>query len=86
MNSRGRPYDKIEFAWAIMYKANARCRPHVCYFYTSGLEARREANLLNRKDSILSGKWSVKRFRFYYRGSEIDAYEHDFERREKVRK
>ena len=79
------PYDRNQFMWGLMYQANRRCKPHVVRMYPRGRDAQREANYNNRYWEKEFGKnwcWQVKRFKFYYRGSEIDAYEHDWERTE----
>lgn len=79
------PYDKNQFMWGLMYQAHKGCKPHIVRMYPRGRDAQREANRTNtrwREQGFKDDCWSVKRFKFYYRGAEIDAYEHDWERTE----
>lgn len=82
----GQPYDKSHFMWGLMYRHRASSKPRVVRMYERGRDAQREANMINsrwEKEYGWKGHWSVKRFMFYFRGAEIDAYEHEWERLEK---
>lgn len=80
------PYDKSCFMWALTYKPNSRCKPHITQMYVNGNEAKREAYSINRRwkeQGMGENHWGVKRYMFRFRGEEIDAYEHSWERKEK---
>lgn len=82
----GHAYDKKGFFWAVMYRPNFRCKPHITCLYPRETEARQDVFHTNRRwkeQGFGDNKWSVKRFFFYFRGSEIDAYEHEWFRAEK---
>lgn len=80
----GKPYDSNSYYWALMYKPSGRGKAHIVCLYPKGNDARSEALRIN-KSPFWEGKnaWSVKRFHFYFRGTEIDAYAHEFQRIEK---
>lgn len=71
--------------WAVMYKPSGRAKPHITAMYPRGDDARRQVLGINRdweKQGFGGSHWSVKRFFFYFRGDEIDAYEHSWQRSE----
>lgn len=80
----GRRYDSTGYYWALMYKPSGRAKPHIVALYPHGNDARREATRINH-EPFWSGKkqWSTKRFKLYFRGTEVDMYEHLFSRVEK---
>lgn len=80
----GRQYDKTGFYWAVIYKPH-RSKGHITAIYPRGRDAEMEVNRSNRhwKEQGWAPAWSVKRFKFFFRGTEIDAYEHSWERKEK---
>jgi hypothetical protein len=76
-------YDKSTFYWAVTYQANKRCKPHIVRIYPRGNDARQYALSSNRHFKEQGfGDWhfAVKRFMFYFKGTEIDAYEHEWQR------
>jgi len=79
------PYDKNCFFWGVMYKPSSRAKPHVVSLHPKGNDARRIALHNNRQweKEGWGAKWSVKRFKFYFKGEEIDAYEHTREVKKK---
>ncbi len=82
----GKVYDKKGFYWGVMYRANHRCKPYITALYPTGRQAEIQVIGINRsweKQGLGANHWSVKRFFFYFKGSEIDAYEHDWHRLEK---
>lgn len=67
------------FYWAIMYGQ----RPEK--FYRCGRDAQRSCNQSNtwfEKQGVSCRYW-VKRFKFNFKGSEVDIYEHEWQRKEK---
>ncbi len=75
----GKKYDSNGWYWACMY------RKRIVALYPRHYEARERAFRANL-DWEKNGwprEWSTKRFRFYFKGLEIDAYEHEWERTEK---
>ncbi len=81
-----RPYDKSGFYWAVMYKPRGISKPHICSIHPNWDDARRQVLGANRRwkeQGMGDWHWSVKRFMFRFRGSEIDAFEHEWRRREK---
>lgn len=75
-----------EFYWAVMYQANRRCKPYITRFYRKGRDAHVHKNKSNKDfEGSGFGNWhySVKRYRFYFKGTEVDAYEHEFTRKQK---
>ena len=71
-------YDRNCFYWALMY------RKGVVSLHPREDEPRREALFANRRWEKEFGKspWHVKRFKFYFRGTIIDGYEHWWMRNE----
>ena len=79
-------YDKNCFYWAVTYKPNQRSKEHIVCLYPTHDSARRDAFQSNKrfKECGFSEKhFSTKRFMFRFKGKEIDAYEHEFKRKEK---
>ena len=75
----GKIYTRNDFYWAVMYKRR------ITAIYPRESDARTtvfKSNLTWQKNGWKKD-WSVKRFRYYFRGSEIDAYEHEYRRKEK---
>lgn len=73
------PYDKKQMFWAVMYRKQIVC------LYPRGRDAEREVNLNNTtwKNRGWGTPWHVKRFKYMFKGEEIDAYEHIYQRTEK---
>lgn len=86
--NQGRRYDSNRFYWALMYQASRRCVPRISEIHPRQSDAKRRAMDCNRywKEQGLGKEvvkaWTVKRFKFYFRGTEIDAYAHEFQREE----
>lgn len=81
-----RDYRKTDFYWAVMYKPSARAKPHIICIYPRHRDAVIEAMGINRRwkeQGFGDQYFSVMRFRFRFKGVEIDAYQHIFERNEK---
>lgn len=76
-------YRKTDFYWAVMYKPSGLGKPHVVCIYPRQRDAKSEAIQSNRnwKKLSMSGEpYSIMRFRFQFKGVDIDAYEHTFVR------
>lgn len=71
-----------QWYWAVMYKPSGRSKPYVTILYPRWREAKQHAIASNREWTRNGWRdaFSVKRFAFYFRGSEIDAYEHEWSR------
>lgn len=67
------------FYWCVMYEQ----RPVV--FYPTHRDAKHYMFEANRgfAEHNINIKYWIKRFRFNFKGSEIDIYEHEFKRKEK---
>ena len=86
--NQGRRYDSSGFYWALMYQPSRRAKPYISAIYPKHGDARSRAVDCNRhwkeqglgENGLVS--WTVKRFKFYFRGTEIDAYAHEFQRQE----
>lgn len=70
--------------WAVMYKPRGRAKPYITVLYPRWKEAKSHVMEANREWAKNGWReaFSTKRFRFYYRGIEIDAYEHMWDRKE----
>lgn len=83
----GNTYDTNHFMWALMYRHKMSAKPRIVRMYERARDAQMEANRINAEWRDKYGwsdkHWSTRRFMFYFRGVEIDAYEHDWERKEK---
>ena len=78
-NIHGHEYDKDAFFWGVMYKASgSRGKPHIVSLHPRGRDAERIVKSNNRRweENGWQPGWSLKRFKFYFKGEEIDAYEH----------
>ena len=75
----GREYDSNAFYWAKMY------RNRIQSLHDREGDVRGDVLKLNREweRNGWNKEWSVKRFKLYFRGEEIDSYEHSWERNEK---
>lgn len=75
----GKLYDRTAWFWAVMHKR------HITAIYPRYDEARREVFFSNQRWEKLGWgrEWYAKRFKYHFRGTEIDAYEHEFKRKEK---
>ena len=73
--------------WAVMYKPSGRSKPYITTLYPRWKEAKSNAHDANRQWEQLGWRkaFSTKRFRFYFKGLEIDAYEHMWERSEAIK-
>ncbi len=78
----GKQYDKNDWYWAVMHKK------HIVAIYPRFSEARQHAFHSNKRWEAngWAPNWTTKRFRFYFKGSEIDAYEHEWQRTEKLQR
>lgn len=75
------------FMWAVMYQPNLKSKPHVVKLYPTERDAKVEVYQANKRWKDLGyghWHWNVKRFVLYFRGDEIDAYDHEWLRTEKV--
>lgn len=75
----GKMYDRNGFWWGVTYGKR------IVHFYPRWGDARSHAfqqNLIWEKNGW-GKQWGTKRFKFYMKGAEVDAYEHDWERTEK---
>lgn len=74
----GKEYDTQGFYWAKIY------RNRITALYPNEREARQGvlgANATWEKNNW-PREWSVKRFKFYFKGTEIDGFQHYWEREE----
>ena len=72
-------YQATQFVWAVLYRNN------ISRIYVRGRDAQRKVikNNLEWKKNGWGNDWSTMRFRYRFKGKEIDSYLHDWERKEK---
>lgn len=78
----GKDYRKTDFFWAVVYMNR------ISAIYPRQADARREAYPLNARweRNGWGRPFRIVRFRYHFKGAEIDAYVHSWERTEAPKK
>ena len=82
---KGNRYDTTAMYWAVMYNPFGRSKPYIVTLYTRYSEAKSHMRRSNNQWEKNGWKpaFTVQRFMLYFRGNEVDMYEHRWERVEK---
>jgi len=78
----GKDYRKNDFYWAVVYGN------HITAIYPRQADARTSVvhNNVRWEQHGWGRPWRIVRFRYRFKGTEIDSYLHSFERKEKPKK